>query len=234
MDPIIDYRTAQSTSVVLTQFMNRVYGWMTFGLLITAVVSYVIGTDPVLVQALAGKIMFLIILQFGLVMGLSFGINRIGVGAATAMFLAYSFITGVVFSTLFILYTQGSLFQTFGVTAGAFAGLAIWGSITKRDLTAMGTFMTMGLWGIIIAMIVNFFLKSSALDTVVSFAGVLIFSGLTAWDVQKIRAFGMRGQTDTDAGHKFAIIGALTLYLDFINLFLFLLRFMGNGNSRRD
>ena len=115
---------------------------------------------------------------------------------ATGLFLLYSFVTGIVFSTLFMAYSITSIGQTFGVTAGAFAGLALYGTTTKRDLSAMGTFMTMALFGIIIAMIVNFFVKSTGLDMVVSFAGVIIFSGLTAWDTQKLRAFGLTGQTD--------------------------------------
>jgi uncharacterized protein len=232
MDPIIDYR-ATTKGTAVAQFMSRIYGWMTFGLLITSVVSYVIGNDPALMQAIAGKMLFFVILQFGLVIGISAGINRISVGTATFLFLLYSFCTGVMFSTLFLQYSITGLGQTFAVTAGAFAGLALYASTTKRDLTAMGTFMTMGLWGIIIAMLVNFFLKSSALDLVVSVAGVFIFSGLTAWDVQKLRAMGMNTQLDSEQGHKGAIVGALVLYLDFINLFLFLLRFMG-GNRRRD
>lgn len=236
MDPIVDYRSANSTAVALSRFMARVYGWMTFGLLITAVVSYVIGNDPELMRAIMGNsvaMILLILVQFGLVLGISAGINRISVGTATFLFLLYSFTTGIMFSTLFLQYSISSLGQTFGITAGAFGGLALYGSVTKRDLSAMGSFMVMGLWGIIIAFVVNFFLKSSGLDFVISIAGVLIFSGLTAWDTQKIRTFARSGLTETDEGHKAAVLGALTLYLDFINLFLFMLRFLGN-NRRRD
>jgi len=236
MDPIVDYRSTQSKSVALSRFMSRVYGWMTFGLLITAVVSYVMGNDPAIMQmvmANRGLFYLLLFVQLGLVFALSAGISRMSVGVVTFLFLLYSFITGIVFSTLFLQYSITSLGQTFGVTAGAFAGLALYGTVTKRDLSAMGSFMVMGLWGVMIALLVNFFLKSSALDFAVSALGVVIFSGLTAWDAQKIRNMGIAGDMDSDAGHKAAIYGALNLYLDFINLFIFLLRFLG-GNRRRD
>jgi FtsH-binding integral membrane protein len=234
MDPITNYqKPILVRDVAVSRFMSRVYGWMTFGLLITAIVSYVIGSDPALMQSLKGSFMFVVILQFALVIGISAGINKLSVAMATLLFLVYSFTTGVLLSTLFVQYSITSLGQTFAITAGSFAGLALYGATTKRDLKAMGTFMMMGLFGIIIAMVVNFFMHSSALDSVISLAGVLIFAGLTAWDTQKIKAFGQSGQTETDMGHKFAILGALTLYLDFINLFLFLLRFTG-GRSRRD
>lgn len=234
MDPIIDYRAAKPASLVVSKFMSHVYGWMTFGLLITAVVSYVIGNDQELLLSLRKMMMPLFFLQLGLVIGLSWGINKISVGVATFMFLLYSFVTGVVFSPLFAVYSINSLGQTFAVTAGAFGGLALYGTTTKRDLTAMGTFMLMGLFGIIIAMVANIFFKSSGLDLIVSFLGVIIFSGLTAWDTQKLKAFGMNNQMTSELAQKGAIMGALTLYLDFINLFLFLLRFMGGRGSRRD
>lgn len=234
MDPIVDYRAAKPASLTVSKFMSHVYGWMTFGLLITAVVSYVIGSDQELLFSLRKMMMPLVLVQFGLVIGLSWGINKISVGAATFMFLLYSFVTGVFFSPLFAAYSISSLGQTFAVTAGAFGGLALYGSTTKRDLTAMGTFMVMGLWGIIIASLANFFFKSQGLDLIVSFAGVIIFSGLTAWDTQKLKTFGMNNPISTEQGQKTAIIGALMLYLDFINLFLFLLRFMGGSGRRRD
>lgn len=235
MDPIIDYRATQSKSVALSRFMSRVYGWMTFGLLITAVVSYVMGSDPSVMQmvmAHTGFLLPIVIVQFGLVIGISAGINRLSVGAVTLMFLLYSFVTGITFSILFLQYSITALGQTFGVTAGAFAGLALYGTTTKKDLSSMGSFMVMGLFGILIAMFVNFFLRSSGLDFVVSILGVLIFSGLTAWDAQKIRSMGQAGDVDSDMGHKAAVRGALALYLDFINLFLFLLRFLGGGRRR--
>jgi uncharacterized protein len=235
MDPIIDYRAAKPASLVVSKFMSQVYGWMTFGLLITAVVSYVIGNDQELLFSLRKMMMPLFILQFGLVIGLSWGINKISVGVATFMFLLYSFVTGVFLSPIFAMYSISSLGQTFAVTAGSFGVLALYGATTKKDLNAMGTFMLMGLFGIIIASLVNFFFRSEGLSLVVSFLGVIIFAGLTAWDSQKIKNFANSGQTQTEMGQKFAIMGALTLYLDFINLFLFLLRFMGGrGGSRRD
>lgn len=187
MDPITDYRAAKPASLAVSKFMSHVYGWMAFGLLITAVVSYVIGSDQELLFNLRKMIMPLFVLQIGLVLGLSWGINKISVGVATFLFLLYSFVTGVVFSPLFAVYSINSLGQTFAVTAGAFGGLALYGTTTKRDLSAMGTFMTMGLFGIIIAMFANMFFKSTGLDLIVSFLGVIIFQASQPGTPKKLK-----------------------------------------------
>ena len=235
MEPVYPSRTATSAAVNISRFMTRVYGWMTFGLLITSVISYVVGSDAGLMQTLMmnrGIFMFMMLLQFGLVIGLSAGINKMSVGVATGCFLLFSFVTGITFSTLFLSYSITTLGNVFAITAGSFAGLATFGYVTKKDLTGVGTFMIMGLWGVIIASIVNFFVHSSALDYALSVISVVIFAGLTAYDTQKIKNFAGMSDSESDASHKIAILGALTLYLDFINLFLALLRVFG-GDRRR-
>jgi FtsH-binding integral membrane protein len=234
MEPVFQ-STTSSAAVNISRFMSRVYGWMTFGLIITSVVSYVIGNDVGLMQTLVmnrGMGIFLMVLQFGLVIGLSAGINRMSVGAATACFLLFSFVTGITFSSLFIAYSIGTLGNVFAITAGSFAGLAIFGYVTKKDLTGVGSFMVMGLWGLIIASVVNMFVHSSALDYALSLVAVVVFAGLTAYDTQKLKNIGGASDSESEAGHKIAILGALTLYLDFINLFLALLRVFG-GDRRR-
>jgi len=163
------------------------------------------------------------------VLWMNFGINRISTGTARILFWVYAAMIGASLSTLFYVYTGGSIATTFFATAAAFASLSLWGYTTKRDLSGMGTFLIMGLVGIIVAMVVNLFLRSSAFDLAISALGVLIFAGLTAYDTQKIKSlyYAVGG---TDFHGKAVVMSALTLYLDFINMFLFLLRFMGNRN----
>jgi FtsH-binding integral membrane protein len=214
-------------------FMARVFGWMTIGLLATALIS--LGMDAmnlgrVLVQS-QGLLITLLIVQLGVALGMGFLINKIPAPVAAFLFLLYSAITGVVFSTLFLVYTHGSIAATFFITAGMFGTMAFIGYTTKKDLSGLGSIMTMALIGLIIASVVNIFLASSALYWLVSFAGVIIFTALTAYDVQKIKQSYAVGQYGSAAFEKTAVFGAFMLYLDFINLFLYLLRFLG---SRRD
>jgi hypothetical protein len=175
-----------------------------------------------------GPLAWLIILSpLAVVLVMSFGINRISTGTAQILFWVYAGLMGLSLSTVFLQYTGASIAQTFFATAAAFVSLSLWGYTTKKDLSAMGTFLIMGVFGLIIAMVINLFMQSSALDLAISAIGVLIFAGLTAYDTQKIKSmyFAVAG---TDFIGKAAIMGALTLYLDFINMFLFLLRFMGS------
>lgn len=224
----------QTLALEVSKFMSRVYGWMTFGLLITSVTGFVIGTNQDLSFTLmkGGGFTVAIIFQFILVLALSFGLRKMSVGVATACFLVYSFASGVTFSAIFMAYQLNVIGQVFAITAGTFGAMAVYGFVTKKDLSAMGTFMIMGLFGVIIASVVNIFMKSTGLDFVISIASVGIFAGLTAYDVQKLKSIGASGQADTDDGAKFAVMGALMLYLDFINLFLSLLRIFGGGRSR--
>ena len=174
----------------------------------------------------------LIIAQFALVIALSAAVQRMSAGMATGLFALYSVLTGATLSSIFIVYPIGSIANAFFVTAGTFLAMSVYGTVTKRDLTGMGSFLMMGLFGIIIAMIVNLFLKSTMMDFVISCIGVLIFTGLTAYDTQKLRQFGENTPLDdATAVRRGVILGALTLYLDFINLFLMMLRLFGGSRD---
>jgi FtsH-binding integral membrane protein len=221
-------------STTLAQFFNAVYAWMSAGLGVTALVAWVVANNPDLrLWALNGPVLLVAILvEFGLVFAISGAINRINAGAATAMFMLYSAINGFVFSILFLRYTTASLTGTFVVTAGAFGVMSLYGYTTKRDLTRIGSLLFMALIGLILASVVNIFLHSSLLYWGVTYAGVLIFVGLTAYDTQRLREIAGQTINDPRLASRMAVVGSLMLYLDFINLFLLLLRFM--GNNRRD
>jgi len=211
--------------------MTRVFSWMTFGLLITAIVAYVVGNDPALIRSLLGgglSVGAIFILQFGLVLFMSFGINKMSVATATFCFLLYSFTMGITTSVIYMVYTSESISQIFLITAAMFAGLAFYGAVTKKDLSGFGTFLFMGLLGGLVATVINFWVHSSGLNMIVSYLFVFIFAGLTVYDTQRIKSFARMGDTESDVAHKMAIMGALALYLDFINLFLQLLRLMGD------
>ena len=216
-------------------FMARVYGWMTIGLFTTALtalaVNMVFGANIVA----AGRGPFIIILllvQFGIAMAMSFLVNKMPAAVACGLFILYSLITGVVFSILFLIYTQASIAATFFITAGMFGATSVYGYTTRRDLSTLGGILFMCLIGLIIASLVNLFMhSSSALSWLCSFAGVAIFTGLTAFDTQRIKRSYANGEYGSAAFERTAVFGAFVLYLDFINLFLYLLRFLGN---RRD
>jgi FtsH-binding integral membrane protein len=206
------------------------YRWMTLGLAVTGLVALGVASSPTAVAFILGNpILFfgLLIAQIGLVLGFSAAATRASTGAVAAMFLAYAALTGVTFSTLFIAYTASSIAGVFFITAGAFAGLSAVGYFTKADLSAIGRFAIFALIGIIIASVVNLFLQSSGLQWLVSVIGVLLFGALTAYDTQKLKALFATGE----AHANMALVGALVLYLDFVNMFLFLLRLFGR---RRD
>lgn len=219
------------------EFMASVYRWMAFGLALTGIVAYAVTSSPGLLAAFyrvdeAGRIVgsappMWIALIAWFILGFAFTpvALRASVGAAVGMFLTFCALTGVVFSSVVFQYTAASIASTLFVTGGAFFALSMYGTVTKRDLDAWRSFLFIGLVGIILAGIVNIFVRSNAMQFVISCAGVLIFAGLTAYDTQKLRRIGEQGE------ERHALIGALTLYLDFVNLFLFLLRFMGR---RRD
>lgn len=211
-------------------FMTRVYGWMSIGLALTAAVSWWVLGQPHLIKALVtNRVLFygLLIGELLLVIGLSSWINRISVSTAIMSFLAYSAINGVTMSLIFLIYTAESIASTFFLTAGVFGAMSFYGAVTKRDLTTMGNFLLMALIGLVLASIVNLFMANSALYWIITYAGILIFVGLTAYDTQKLKALSSSGFENEETGSKAAIMGALTLYLDFINLFLMLLRVMG-------
>ena len=223
--------STRSTSIsVASVFMRHVYQWMTVGLLVTAGTAFFVVSSPALLSAIFGNTFGLIILAiavFAMPLVLSGMISRLSAFAATALFVVYSALMGAFLSSVLLVYTGASVMSTFVTCAAMFGGMSIYGTVTKRDLTGMGSFMMMGLFGLIIAMIVNIFLQSSAMTFVISALGV--FTGLTAYDTQKIRAFGENAPLDdATAIRRGALLGALTLYLDFINLFLMLLRLMGD------
>lgn len=215
-------------------FITKVYGWMSLGLTVTgACAAYMASDERMILALIQNKILFygLMLAEFGLVVFLSGWVKTMEVGTARFAFLMYSALTGITISVIFLIYTRGSIASTFFLSAGMFGAMSAYGYATKTDLTSMGNFCFMGLIGIIIASLVNIWVKSSAVQMAVSYLGILIFVGLTAYDTQKIKAMNIIGNAGTDEDHKEAISGALTLYLDFINLFLSLLRAIGR---RRD
>ncbi|MCL2790085.1 MAG: Bax inhibitor-1/YccA family protein [Desulfobulbus sp.] len=229
-----DITLAQARQQASTVFLAKVFNWMAVGLAITGFVAYFVAASGLVSALIASPIFFILVLvELGLVFFLSARIGRIQPGTATGLFVGYSALNGVTLSTIFLVYAKASIAATFLVTAGMFAAMAVYGMVTKRDLSGLGSFMFMGLIGIILASLVNIFLQSPALYWAISAIGVLVFVGLTAYDVQKIKNIGENGiMTQGDAAiRKGAIIGALTLYLDFINLFLMLLRFFGGSRD---
>jgi FtsH-binding integral membrane protein len=220
----------------LRAHMLSVYNYMTSGVLLTGIVALAMvstGYARSLINfdrgGLSGLGYLIAFAPLGVVLWMNFGINRISTATARLLFFVYAALIGASLSTLFYVYTGGSIATTFFATAAGFASLSLWGYTTKRDLSGLGSFLIMGLFGIIVAMLINLFLRSPAFDLAISAMGVLIFAGLTAYDTQKIKSmyFAVAG---SDFHGKAIVMGALTLYLDFINMFLFLLRFMGNRN----
>jgi FtsH-binding integral membrane protein len=215
------------------RFMSRVYGWMTGGLCLTGFVAWDVAGNPQLVRAIFGNpLLFwgLIIAQLGAVVALSWLINRISAATATLIYFLYAGLTGLTLSSIFLIYTSSSIAAVFGVTAFGFAGLSGFGFATKRDLGPVGSFCMMGLFGLVgfgLLSVIFPRLMGAGASFVFSIVGIIVFAGLTAYDTQKIKAMNAPGSEGTDAGRKTAIFGALRLYLDFINLFLSLLRLMG-------
>jgi FtsH-binding integral membrane protein len=221
----------------LRAHMLRVYNFMTIGLVLTGAVAWAVantslGTLFFTFTATGGATLSMfgwvaLIAPFALVLLLSFGINRMSTGTAQAVFWLYAAVMGVSLAPILMLYTGASVAKVFFISAATFGGMSLWGYTTRRDLSGIGSFLIMGLFGLIIAMVVNIFLASPAVDFAISIIGVLVFTGLTAFDTQKIKEMYYVGDDGTVAGRK-AIMGALALYLDFINLFLFLIRILGD------
>lgn len=223
---------AQRSTIEAAQqtFITKVYGWMTVALITTGLLSYyVIATPGLLATIIKNPIVFygLIFGELGLVIGLSAAIQRMSAMVATGCFFLYAALTGVTISVIFVAYTRESIATTFFITAGTFGAMSFYGYVTKRDLTKVGQLAIMALIGIIIASVVNMFFKSSAIAMVTSYIGVIVFVALTAYDTQKIKQMGPAFKAGSEEERKGAIMGALALYLDFINLFLMLLRIFG-------
>ena len=214
----------------LRAHMLKIYNYMASGVLLTGIIAMLVARSGFVYNIMGGPLLWIAMLApLAIVFAMSFGANKFSESTLKMMYWAYAALMGVSLSTIFVVYTGESIAATFFATAGAFAGLSLFGYTTKKDLSGMGTFLIMGVVGLIIASLINIFLQSSTLALAVSFLGVLIFAGLTAYDTQRLKQqyAQLRG---TNFAGKAVILGALSLYLDFINMFLFLLRFMGNRN----
>lgn len=222
------------SSTTLPVLMRKVYTWMTLALVITGITAWVVAHSPAILQMImTNKILFLGLL-FGeliLVWSVSAAINRLSLTTATLLFVLYSVLNGVTMSFIFLAYTYESVTNVFLITAGTFAAMAFFGYFTKTDLSSIGRILFMALIGLIIATIVNIFVKSSGFGMILNYLGVLIFVGLTAWDTQKIKQMLSMAEDTGETAQKVALMGALSLYLDFINLFIYLLRIFGGGRD---
>lgn len=230
-----DTQTVTSADTV-RKFMTSVFSWMFLALAVTAVTSFYFSSNlellGLLINLETGRMNVLgwvvMLAPIGFVMLMSAGLNRLSFGTLSLLFMVFSILMGMSLSFILLIYTASSIFLTFVVTSATFGLMAFMGYTTKTDLTKFGSLMMMGLFGIIIASIANFFMKSGSLDYIISFIGVIVFTGLTAYDVQKLKRIASGQQYGQMSLNKLVILGALNLYLDFINLFLFLLRFLGN------
>jgi hypothetical protein len=223
-----------ASSQAFPVLMRKVYLWMTLALVITGLWSYFVATSPSMFMLLYSNqaiLWGLLIAEFALVFGITAAINKLSLTTATLLFVLYSVINGATLSSIFLVYTTSSIASVFFITAGTFAAMALFGYTTKKDLTALGPILLMGLLGIIIASVVNMFVHSSGLNLIVSYLGVLIFVGLTAYDSQKIKQMMLQAPDAGEGMQKLALLGALSLYLDFINLFLYLLRIIGSNRD---
>ena len=221
-------------STAFPALMRKVFVWMTLALAITGLTAYGVATSPAILSLIfSSKVTFfgLIIAEFALVFAISGAINRLSLSTATMLFILYSVINGATLSSIFFAFSVATIGKVFFITAGTFGAMALVGYTTKTDLTSMGKLLFMALLGIIIASVVNMFVASSGLDLILSYVGVLVFVGLTAYDTQKIKQMCQTAPDAGESAQKLALIGALSLYLDFINLFLYLLRIFGNNRD---
>ena len=226
-----NYTRSYSPSTTLPVLMRKVYTWMALALVITGITAYGVATTPSLIMAIANNsILFwgLVIAEFGLVIGISNMIHKLSLTTATLLFILYSVINGATLSFIFLLYTMSSISTVFFITAGTFAVMALIGYTTKIDLSKMGNILYMVLIGILIATAVNIFVHSSGFQLIISYVGVLVFVGLTAYDTQKIKLMLNEQSSANESAQKLALLGALSLYLDFVNLFIYLLRIFGD------
>jgi len=226
--------SSPTQQLAVSRFMSRTYGWMSLGLLITALVSFSVASSEAAVEMIIGnRIVFygLLIAEVLLVMGLTASYEKLSARTATLGFIAYSALNGVTLSVILLVYTMASIGQVFMISAGMFGGLALFGTVTRRDLTGMGAIFGMGIWGLILVGVANIFIQSDALSMGMSAVGVLVFAGLTAYDAQRIRSLAYQCVGTGENEGKGAVFGALSLYLNFINLFLSLLRLFGSKRS---
>jgi FtsH-binding integral membrane protein len=220
-------------STTVSRFFNAVYAWMAAGLALTAVVAWFVSTRPDLMQTIfRGPVLIILVLvELALVYTVSAAINKIGTGAATALFMLYAALNGLTLSAIFIVYAHATLAAAFIVTAGTFGVCSLFGYVTKMDLSRFGSFLFMALIGVIIASLVNMFLRSPAFYWLITYVSVFIFVGLTAYDTQKLKMIAIQTEGAPELAARLSVVGALSLYLDFINLFLLILRLMGNRRN---
>ena len=231
----VPFERTQS-QILVNDFVRSVYNWMAVGLGLTGLVAFYVANSPSMLQLIFGnRLIFfgLIIGELALVFSISARVNRMSASTATALFVLYAALNGATLSSIFLIYTQSSITSTFLVCAATFVVCSVYGMTTKRDLTSLGGFCIMGLVGIIIASLVNLFLRNSGMTMIISYIGVIVFVGLTAYDTQKLKTMALSQPAGLDGAviRKGAILGALSLYLDFINLFLMLLRIFGSGRD---
>ena len=222
--------------VLVSDYVRSVYNWMGIGLALTGFTAYYVSNSESLLRLVFGNpllLMVLIIAELGLVFAIAGRVNRMSAGTATALFVIYSALNGVTLSSIFLVYASASIVSTFFICAATFIACSLYGWTTKKDLTSLGGFMMMGLIGIVIASLVNMFVRSSSMSMIISYIGVFVFVGLTAYDTQKIKNMAMTQPANLDGGviRKGAILGALSLYLNFINLFLMLLNIFGQRRN---
>ncbi len=233
----MDYNQTQSIAKSRSStavFMQQVYLWMAAALCVTAASAYFTASSEAMLTAVFSGFTPIILIAgiFGLVMYLSFAMHKLSPAVATSLYILYAVLNGIFLAPIVLVYTSASIAKTFIITAGMFAGMSVYGMTTKKDLTGWGSFLIMGLWGLILASIVNIFMKSSMMDFVISIVGVIVFVGLTAYDTQKLKEMGETAPLhDSVAIRRGALLGAITLYLDFINLFLYMLRLFGDRRS---
>lgn len=232
------FSRGRSTSMALDEglraFMIKIYNYMALGLAATGATAYMVSNSPDLMETLfSSPLVWVVMLApLGFVMALSFGVHKMRASTVQTLFWVYSVVMGLSLSTIFVLYTSTSIARVFFITSGTFAAMSLYGYTTKKDLSALGSFLFMGLIGIVLASIVNIFMGSSALSFAISILGVGIFTGLTAYDTQKIKEmYAHMGQEQDETTQKAVVMAALTLYLDFINIFVMLLRLMGDRRN---
>ncbi len=232
--PFVGDQRQASIEAEQARFITKVYGWMSIGLALTGAVAYLVASSPTMLQLIFGNRLIF----FGLVIGellmvgyLAAAVTRMSAATATLVYMLYAVLNGVTLSGIFIMYTGASIVGTFLITGGTFAAMSAYGYFTKQDLTKAGNLLYMALIGLVIASAVNIFFRNPMMYWIITYAGILIFVGLTAYDTQKIKEMNIIGNEGTEEDHKEAIMGALTLYLDFINLFLYLLRLFGRSND---
>ena len=223
-------RSTTGSVTTLSSVMTRVYGWMTVALLLTAGTAFFTASSPAMLSLIFGNsaaVWILFVLELGLVLGVSAGINRLSPTTATALFLLYSVVNGLTLSVIFFAYSLGTIYQAFAASALTFGAMSFVGYTTKKDLSGLGGLLIMGLIGLIIASVINIFWGNSVMDAIITYIGVFLFVGLTAYDTQKIKQMCAVAADS----RRIAILGALTLYLDFINLFLYILRLFGRSRD---